>query len=107
MREYIKQEQLTPDEHDKLQLQEWLANSHYWIEKHQTYICKWCGISTTTTCLEGDAHLCKENPIIKKIDKADIKIIENKYPIKCSECGKTIDNEFDDAGCFGICYDCY
>lgn len=70
-----------------------------------SWLCRECANK-----IKEDAHLCKENPIIKKIDeidKADIKIIENKYPIKCSECGKTIDNEDDDAGFFGICYDCY
>lgn len=68
MREYKKQTEISPEEHDDTQMKKWLADSHYWIQENGTYHCKWCGRGTTTT-LSGDAFLCKENPEIIKYKK--------------------------------------
>ena len=68
MREYQKPYIQSKEEHEEIQLQEWLSDSHYWVKKYETYVCKWCG-KTTTTNLSGDATLCKENPVIKKLTK--------------------------------------
>ena len=66
MREYKSQRVQSKEEFETTQIQEWLADSHYWINEHQTFHCKWCG-KLTTTVLQGDAFLCLKNPEIIKI----------------------------------------
>mgnify|MGYP001575530569 CR=1 FL=1 len=66
MKEYQSPTIRTEAEFDELQLQDWLADSHYWIVQNQTYVCKWCG-KITTTVLQWDAHLCMKNPEIIKL----------------------------------------
>lgn len=65
MRQYQKPNVYTDEEYDKIQMQEWLFDSHYWVEMNRTFVCKWCGRPTTTT-LSGDAVLCKNNPELLK-----------------------------------------
>ena len=66
MREYQKPRVETEEGFEKHQMQEWLADSHYWVNENDTFHCKWCG-RLTTTSLEFDAKLCPKNPELLKL----------------------------------------
>lgn len=57
---------MSDEEYNEMQMKEWLAGSHFWVEQNNTFVCKWCGVLTTTS-LDMDAHLCRKNPAIIKL----------------------------------------
>ena len=47
------------------QLNNWIFDSHYWIDENNISICKWCGKIMPNTCLTK-IGLCLKNPEIIK-----------------------------------------
>jgi len=56
---------------NKALLDEWVWNSHYWIEYSYGYCkCKYCGaIWTSEMSLDSNVKLCKKNPRLKELIK--------------------------------------
>ena len=56
----------------KMEIAQWAWESHYWIEFSKGYWrCKWCKANWTSEMGLDDKynHLCKGNPLIKKLLK--------------------------------------
>lgn len=61
MKKYQPPIKESEEEYEDIQLKEWIAESHFWVKRYGTFICKWCN-KITTTSLSGDAILYLEKP---------------------------------------------
>lgn len=62
-----KMPELTEEQKEKMNWDNWVWNSHKWIEKERGYYtCDFCGNMTTNLMSLGSVGLCKKNPEIIK-----------------------------------------
>jgi len=68
MIKHLQKLQPTEEQREKMVWEDWVFDSHKWIETYQGYYqCEFCGTSRTNAMGTEGITLCKENPFIKKL----------------------------------------
>lgn len=58
---------LTEEQQEELYWDDWVHNSHRWIEEVKGYYkCSFCGVGYTSMMPIGLAKICKKNPYINE-----------------------------------------
>ena len=83
--------QISETDKEKMFWNEWVWNSHKWIEHHKGYYtCEFCNSTFTNMMPIGDdVKLCKHNPILNNECKCDYILTaeQGHRVIKCLKCG--------------------
>lgn len=72
---------MTEDQKEKMDMANWIWNSHFWVEEPRGYFqCKWCSRNHTSTMpISADDHLCIENPKVNELLQIIAKQLEGKF----------------------------
>lgn len=59
--------ELTPEQQEEMYWDDWVHNSHRWVEKtHGYYVCDYCNKTSSHLTPLGSMGLCDKNPILLK-----------------------------------------